>query len=82
VRSPVRSRTAGQALFDLSPEVTSQLSRTIQEALINIRKHAQVNTAITRLGQEDGHLSISIEDQGRSFDLDAVKEKTSSFGLR
>lgn len=73
---------ADPALFDFPPEVTSQLIRTIQEALINIRKHAQVRTVTLRLGQEADTLRINIEDQGQGFDLDKIKEKPSSFGLQ
>lgn len=73
---------ADPALFDFPPEVTTQLIRTIQEALINIRKHTRVQTATIRLGQENGTLCISIEDQGQGFDPDRTKAKTSSFGLQ
>jgi PAS domain S-box-containing protein len=74
---------ADPALFEFPPEITSQLIRTIQEALINIRKHSHVNTANIRLGcQEDGQLRIVIEDQGQGFDLAKIKEKRSSFGLQ
>jgi signal transduction histidine kinase len=70
------------ALFKFQPEVTSQLIRTIQEALINIRKHARVTTAIIRLGQERGRIRIAVEDQGQGFDPVRIKEKPSSFGLQ
>jgi signal transduction histidine kinase len=72
---------ADPALFEFSAETTSQLVRTIQEALINVRKHAQVNTATIRLGQENGETRISIEDQGQGFDAEQAKTKTTSFGL-
>ncbi|MBE7549597.1 MAG: PAS domain S-box protein [Anaerolineales bacterium] len=75
-------KEADPALFEFSAEVTSQLVRTIQEALINVRKHAHVNSAIIRLGQENGEVLISIEDQGQGFDPEKTKEKTSSFGLQ
>lgn len=75
-------KEADPALFKFSAEVTSQLVRTIQEALINVRKHAHVNSAIIRLGQENGEVLISIEDQGQGFDPEKTKEKTSSFGLQ
>ncbi|MCK6627044.1 MAG: GAF domain-containing protein [Anaerolineae bacterium] len=70
------------SVLDFTPETTSQLVRTIQEALINIRKHAQVNQAVIRLGEENGQLRISIEDEGRGFDPAKIKEKTASFGLQ
>lgn len=73
---------ADPALFEFQPEVTTQLVRTIQEALINIRKHAKVNQATIRLGQEGSDLYISIEDQGQGFNLSQSKEKSSSFGLQ
>ncbi|MBE7551661.1 MAG: DUF4118 domain-containing protein [Anaerolineales bacterium] len=73
---------ADPALFNFPPEVAPQLIRTIQEALINIRKHAQVKAATIRLGQERGQVRISIEDEGQGFDLDHIKEKTASFGLQ
>jgi signal transduction histidine kinase len=73
---------ADPALFEFPPEVTPQIVRTIQEALINIRKHAQVNTAFIYLGQEDGYIRIRIEDHGQGFDPAKIKEKTSSFGLQ
>jgi PAS domain S-box-containing protein len=73
---------AEAGLFDFSAEVTTQLVRTIQEALINVRKHAHVNKIIIRLGQEADVIRISIEDQGQGFDLDQIKEKRASFGLQ
>jgi two-component system sensor histidine kinase DegS len=73
---------ANPALFEFPAEVTSQLIRVIQEALINVRKHARVNTAVIRLSQENGQLCIRIEDQGQGFDLSCLQEKTASFGLQ
>lgn len=75
-------READPALFEFSTEATSQLIRTIQEALINIRKHALVNAATIRLGQENGTIRISIEDQGQGFDPAGNQAKNSSFGLQ
>lgn len=73
---------AEPALFQFSPEVTAQLIRTIQEALINIRKHAGVNTATLRLGRANGALMISIEDAGRGFDPDQGQGQDVGFGLQ
>lgn len=76
------SHEAETTHFEFSPSITSQVIRTIQEALINVRKHAQVNTALIRLRQDNGQPCISIEDEGQGFDLEAVKGKTTSFGLQ
>jgi signal transduction histidine kinase len=73
---------ADPALFQFSPEMTQQVVRAVQEALINVRKHARVDTAIIRLAQEPGHLRISIEDQGQGFEPATLSEKPHSFGLQ
>jgi two-component system nitrate/nitrite sensor histidine kinase NarX len=75
-------KEADPVFFEFPGEVTPQLIRTIQEALINIRKHAKVNQAIIRLSRADHQVRISIEDQGYGFDLAQVREKTTSFGLQ
>jgi signal transduction histidine kinase len=71
---------ADEALFQFPTGVAMALIRTIQEALINVRKHAQVNQAIIRLGGGVDQARISIEDKGQGFDLTA--EKATSFGLK
>jgi signal transduction histidine kinase len=42
--------------------------RIVQEALTNVRKHAVARRVVIRLANEDGGLSITIEDDGRGFD--------------
>ncbi len=51
-----------------SPEVTLQLTRIIQEALSNVRKHTQLNQATICLERDDHHWCITIEDEGNGFD--------------
>jgi signal transduction histidine kinase len=52
----------------LSPEVELQLTRIVQEALANVRKHAQASQARLQLSRVNGHLQVSIDDNGRGFD--------------
>lgn len=74
---------ADEAVFDLPSESSVALIRTIQEALMNVRKHASVNQALLRLEQEADHLRISIEDQGRGFDLArTLANNVVSYGLQ
>lgn len=49
-----------------------QVTRIIQEALANVRKHAKANSVHVYLTQNDEHLIIKIADDGQGFDPAAV----------
>ena len=56
---------------ELAPEMALQLQRIIQEALTNIRKHAQAQAVQVDLRRQgDGWLNLTIADDGRGFDPD------------
>jgi len=65
----------------LEPYLEVMLFRAIQELLGNAARHSQANTlkVLADLGNEMAR--ISVEDNGRGFDPDAVKE-SSSLGLK
>ncbi len=44
------------------------LFRVLQEALSNVRRHADVQEACVTLHEADQHLVLTIADQGRGFD--------------
>jgi PAS domain S-box-containing protein len=69
-----------EAYFDFPPEVTTSLIRSIQEALMNVRKHARVDEALIQISRQGEQIRIRIEDEGRGFDLAA--QKAGSFGLK
>lgn len=71
---------ADEAAFDFPGQIAVPLIRTVQEALINIRKHAQVDQALIRLQREGESVRIIIEDEGQGFD--PTTEKAHSFGLK
>jgi signal transduction histidine kinase len=72
-----------EALFEFPPDVGPQIIRIIQEALINVRKHAKVDETVIRLGQEAGQIRIAIEDKGQGFNPgEVLQKKKSSFGLQ
>jgi signal transduction histidine kinase len=57
-----------EASIELSYGTAVQLTRVIQEALANIRKHARAKIATVRLEFADHHLHITVEDDGVGFD--------------
>lgn len=74
---------ADETYFDFPSEVSIALIRTIQEALMNVRKHARVDRALIRLGQRADGWQINIEDGGRGFVLNGLGSKDStSYGLK
>jgi signal transduction histidine kinase len=52
----------------LGPAMEVQLSRVIQEALSNVRKHAEARKAQVRLWHENDLVFLTIEDDGHGFD--------------
>jgi signal transduction histidine kinase len=57
----------------LPKEVEIQVSRIVQETLTNVRKHAAASAAWVRLGRDEGHLIITVRDDGRGFDPTQVQ---------
>jgi signal transduction histidine kinase len=56
------------------------LFRAVQEMLFNVVKHAQVREAAVRVRRIGRYVCLSVSDQGRGFDAQALKE-TAGVGL-
>jgi len=67
--------------LDFSLETKNQLTRIIQEALSNIRKHAQAKSVRISCRQDQSGLAITIQDDGKGFDTEEVMN-ASRHGLR
>jgi len=53
----------------LSPEAELVLFRMVQEALNNVRRHAQASKVMTIVEFADGRVRLTISDNGRGFEL-------------
>jgi nitrate/nitrite-specific signal transduction histidine kinase len=62
-----------------SPETSLQLTRIIQEALMNVRKHAGTDRATIHFARIDRQWQIAIEDHGHGFDPHAIRCEGSQF---
>ncbi|KJS00311.1 MAG: hypothetical protein VR68_07185 [Peptococcaceae bacterium BRH_c4a] len=66
----------------ISTDIGRQLFRIIQEALANVRKHADSSSAKICLLAEADRLMLVIEDNGRGFSTDMIsRSEEKSFGL-
>lgn len=71
----------------LTPDVQVALYRAAQEALTNVRKHAQASNVLVRLRCEEGWLELLVLDNGRGragasdTDQASASVKAGSFGL-
>lgn len=69
-----------ETLARLTQDVETTLFRVIQEALINIHRHAESPTARIRLRVPADRLTLEIEDHGRGMPPDFVARITSGAG--
>ena len=65
----------------MNPLVEVTLFRIIQECLNNVRKHAEANEVEVRLKIMEAEIEVSIEDNGRGFDPNAVTSNTMEGGI-
>jgi PAS domain S-box-containing protein len=65
--------------FELS--FKTNILRIIQEALMNVRKHAQASKVSIKVSYSKDKLKIEIKDNGVGFDVEKVSKSTEHFGL-
>jgi signal transduction histidine kinase len=64
----VKLEADGAETLRLSPASEPQVVRIVQEALNNVRKHAQVDRVRVHVERKEGWLCVSVRDDGRGFD--------------
>jgi two-component system, NarL family, nitrate/nitrite sensor histidine kinase NarX len=79
----VKLEADGAETLRLSPASEPQVVRIVQEALNNVRKHAQVDRARVRVERKEGWLHVSVQDDGLGFDPATVASGNGlHFGLQ
>ncbi len=70
-RSKIEAKLHIPSNFERLPkEMELSIFRMVQECLTNIHRHAASPTAAIRITQENGHLTVEIEDAGKGFPLE------------
>jgi signal transduction histidine kinase len=52
---------------DMPQPVCRELTRIVQEGLVNVRKHSRAHAVLVRLSASNGRWTLVIEDDGRGF---------------
>jgi signal transduction histidine kinase len=65
----------------LRPPVQATLLRVVQEALHNVRKHAGAGRASVRCAIDGASVHVTVADDGRGFDVDAVERLPGHLGI-
>ncbi len=84
VQSPRVRLLADPAMSRCDPAIEIACFRIAQEALTNALRHASAQSIIVTVDQEDGVLRLSVRDDGRGFDVEAVRlqaERKGKLGL-
>jgi signal transduction histidine kinase len=54
---------------DLSARTSRELARTLQEALVNVRKHSAARHVVVRFSADPIHYRLTIDNDGRPFEF-------------
>lgn len=65
----------------LRPPVQATMLRVAHEALHNVRKHAAATRAEVRWHVDAGSVCVTVTDDGRGFEVDAVQHKAGHLGM-
>lgn len=66
----------------LSPRLETSVYRIAQEALTNVKKHAQASQVKLRLSLEDDELCLYVYDNGQGFQVDETMDNQARFGAQ
>jgi signal transduction histidine kinase len=65
----------------LSSEIETTVYRIVQEALLNVRKHARATELKVTLGSKGKRLVVEVADNGCGFDVEAIDAEEDNWGL-
>jgi signal transduction histidine kinase len=63
------------APLQIPPALEHTVLRVVQEALSNAARHGQAQTIRLNLAKTDGHVVVTIQDDGQGFDVTRVSER-------
>ncbi len=64
-----------------APNIETAAYRIVQEALTNVARHAGVGSVYVRVAVDGERLVVSVADEGKGFDVEAVDAESQTCGL-
>jgi signal transduction histidine kinase len=77
----VATRLDASSVGDLGPDAEQALFRIAQEAVTNTVRHASATEVVVRLERADGHVALTVSDDGVGFDPSARAVSARRLGL-
>ena len=75
-------RERGRTTTRLDPELETAVYRIVQESLTNAARHARAERVDVGVVQHDGHVTLTVADDGHGFDEDVPSEGFGLTGMR
>lgn len=66
----------------VSKDRSIYIYRIIQECINNIIKHSEATASKVSIEDKSDYIKLTVQDNGKGFELDSGKQKLNSFGLR
>jgi two-component system NarL family sensor kinase len=67
--------------LSIDKNVAVNIYRIVQELLNNITKHSKATAVLVQAGYNDGHFSITVEDNGTGFNTELLKKDVVEKGI-
>lgn len=75
IENQVKTTAEISEVLELQPAIETIAFRIIQEALVNVKKHADASEVKVSLRLSDGSLLIAVRDNGKGFEVEKVFSK-------
>ena len=74
-------QSLGLENISIDKNIAINIYRIVQELLNNIMKHAKATEALVQVAYNNGHFSITVEDNGSGFDTSIINKSKEQAGM-
>jgi signal transduction histidine kinase len=72
-----------ECVLEIPEQISCQLMRIIQEALSNVRKHAQASKVLISCSKREDQMLVEVADDGQGFQVEELMDQPQgNYGLQ